>query len=502
LSDTDRVIVIGSGPSGAAAAMTLVRRGIPVMLLESGAARPGGLVVRASGRNVFRVGARPSPSNSFVASGDSGTQWHNALTPGGLSNYWTGAVPRFAPEDFVEGERLHHRYRWPLSYADLAPYYGQMERLLRVVGNSLDVPGLPGSQVVDQRVLPKDWRKVAARAAEFGQGLTRMPMADGPRWMVGRTAFAFNSFNVIRGLLRSPRFELRLGAHVLHLDWQGDERRVASVTVFDRATRSQQRLPCAAVVVAAGPLASTKLLLDSACADFPEGLGNIHGVLGRYLHDHSMDSCVLELDRPLSRLGHPAYLTRPTYVKSEPLRAASVTMLDHRLRAGLASVGERVRSLLPSRSRRFGVVTFGTIVPTTSNHVALDPVGKDEFGLPLLNIRLCFDEDVTRTSVCARGQLLAILDSAGYHGRFDCPAPRPTPGASVHFGGTVRMHSSPEHGMLDGRNRLHYVSNVVVADASAFTTGVEKNPTLTAMALSARASDHLVDDLRRGLGRE
>ena len=98
----------------------------------------------------------------------------------------------------------------------------------------------------------------------------------------------------------------------------------------------------------------------------------------------------------------------------------------------------------------------------------------------------------------AREHFLNLFERAGYRGSIRAVEPQLEPGASVHYGGTVRMHTSPEHGMLDAWNRLHAVPNVSVADASCFTTAVEKNPTLTSMAIAARAADRLADDLQRG----
>src|SRR5262249_25767307 len=140
---------IGSGPSGATAALTLLERGVPVTMLESGQVVPPGLVVRAFGRNLFRKWPRQGTrypwdhgrdGYSYLASGDPDTLWPNYLAPGGLSNYWTGAVPRFAPEDFTEGGQLHDCYRWPVSYADLAPFYTRAEQLLGVVGERRAIP--------------------------------------------------------------------------------------------------------------------------------------------------------------------------------------------------------------------------------------------------------------------------------------------------------------------------------------------------------------------------
>jgi choline dehydrogenase-like flavoprotein len=152
-------------------------------------------------------------------------------------------------------------------------------------------------------------------------------------------------------------------------------------------------------------------------------------------------------------------------------------------------------SVAPIPARSFGVLVFGTMVPVESNRLRLHPDHKDEFGLPMLDAHMQYSPDELRNLASARVELSEILDSAGYAPYVPRLVQDPTPGVSVHYGGTVRMHSSPNYGVLNGWNRLHAVDNVVVADASSFTTGVEKNPTLTAMALAARACEHLVDDL-------
>jgi len=221
MSDDDkRVIVIGSGPTGAISALALVRSGIPVTLLESGQHFPTGLVIRASGRNIFRKLPGWGEPQPYIASGNPETNWLDVLVPGGMSNYWTGAVPRFAPEDFYEGERLDERYRWPVSYNDLVPYYEQVEQLLVVSGNPRDVPNLPASCVTYQRNLPLKWQEVAKYAESIGHGLTVLPLADGAPWMVKQSGTFFNSFTQIVPLLqRSLHFTLLLGAHVIRLEW-------------------------------------------------------------------------------------------------------------------------------------------------------------------------------------------------------------------------------------------------------------------------------------------
>jgi choline dehydrogenase-like flavoprotein len=138
------------------------------------------------------------------------------------------------------------------------------------------------------------------------------------------------------------------------------------------------------------------------------------------------------------------------------------------------------------------------MAPSVDNFVALDPSRPEGDGSPGLVLNIKYPAESVQELVAARDQLVGLLDRAGLK-----PEVRlwliDSVGSAIHFGGTCRMHSSPQYGMLDQWNRLHAVRNVVVADSAAFTTGPEKNPALTAMALAARASQQLVDDLRAGI---
>jgi choline dehydrogenase-like flavoprotein len=262
------------------------------------------------------------------------------------------------------------------------------------------------------------------------------------------------------------------------------------VTYYDRAIGAERQIEGAAVVLAAGALASTKLLFDSTSPDFPAGLGNSEGLLGKYLHDHVHDMCVIETDRPLTRLRSPAYFTRAGYGQTRPLLTAAASFSNRRSKL------DRLLNFTPLATRRFGVIIFGTMVPLATNYVRPDPVAKDELGLPALDVHIRYQRDEIENAAQVKQDTIRMLEATGYASRVAWSLPEATPGTSVHYGGTVRMHTSPEYGMLDGWNRLHAVPNVLVVDASCFTTGVEKNPTLTAMALASRAAGRLAKDLQ------
>jgi hypothetical protein len=228
---------------------------------------------------------------------------------------------------------------------------------------------------------------------------------------------------------------------------------------------------------------TARLLLQSRSPDFPAGLGNTEGVLGRWLHDHPIGKLIVDLAVPLS-VHPPAYLSRPTLDRTQPLYAA----------AGVQWTGTsiRVKSLFSGRPGRLpwiGFNVFGTMAPRREDGITVDD-GR-------LSLHIENPPQALALLDQTRDQILELLAAAGL-------APRARvwkverPGSAVHFAGTCRMHASARLGMLDRWSRLHAVPNVAVADSAAFTTGPEKNPVLTAMALAARASHRLARDLQTG----
>jgi choline dehydrogenase-like flavoprotein len=490
MSDERQVVVIGSGPAGAAAARELSQNGIPVTMLETGSAFQRGLLVRFAGRNFYRRTPPLREEAGHVVSGDPRTLCYVKFAPGGLSNNWTGAVPRFAPEDFTEGERLHERFRWPITYSDLAPYYEKIERYLAITADPRDVPQLPGGHVSYRYRLPGDWHDVERTANKYGQGFTAYPLADGPPNMLVRRGTAFNSYSaIVRPLLHSPDFRLETGAHALQLQWSPTKGKVDGVVYHSRRTGRSERIGASAVVVACGPLGSAKLLHNSVCNTFPDGLGNSKGLLGRFLHDHPREWWSFQMDRPLRILSPSAYLTRLPYDSSPPLLATSWTL-------GTASLQDRIRSRFGLKTTAVGVQVIGTMIPSEACVARPSTTKKDEFGLPALEVCIRYSEAEVDNVVRSRQHLMNLMEDAGCRATLGEIVPTLFPGTIAHYGGTARMHANPEYGVVDAWNRVYDAPNVLVCDAACFTTAAEKNPTLTVMAIAARAATRLAHDLK------
>ena len=495
MASSDAVVIVGTGPPGATATLLLAKAGVDVTLLEAGlpsAAR--GLTARVAGITIARKHRELVPRSEGVAiTGDPGTVLYEDVAPGGLTNHWSCAVPRFSRDDFLDARRAGDAYAWPIDYDDLAPWYDWVEPWLRISGSAEGVPQLPSGKICSSRALGGTWQTAAKFARLDGQPLVPIPYAYGAQTTLTFSGTVFNSFvRLVKPAQRTGRVTVRYGARVVELEWSGASKRVEAVIVRDAETGATERIRCRAVILAAGSINTAKILLQSKSADFPAGLGNTHGVLGRYLHDHPLGKVEIDVATPLS-FQPAAYLTRRPLERCSPLYAAACLQWG-----GVQSLVRSVLKGQPGRLKACGFNVFGTMAPSVDNFVALDPSRPADDGSPGLVLNVKYPAESAQELIAARDQLVGLLDRAGLK-----PEVRlwliDSVGSAIHFGGTCRMHSSPQFGMLDRWNRLHAVRNVVVADSAAFTTGPEKNPALTAMALAARASQQLVDDLRAGI---
>lgn len=493
MTDGNRVVVIGTGPPGAAAAVFLRRAGIEVLLLEAGAERSSpGFTLRVRGMTVAKRRGPLQQRVGVAKTADASAELFEQLSPGGLSNHWSCAVPRFSPEDFDDAARSGEQFVWPVSYDELAPWYEQVEPLLHISGSQIDDPHLPVGNVRHAWELTSDWQSLVEDAHRTGRAVVPMPYAYGADTSLTLSGTAFNSFvRLLKPMLGSSGLSIRYDARVQRIEWDPRTRRASAVVFRDGSSGREERVACRAVVLSAGAINTPQVLLQSTSADFPNGLGNTHGVLGRYLHDHPLGKLVVDLGSPIS-VHPPTYITRLGIDRSVPLYAAAGMQWS-----GAAIVGKSLLQRHPGKLPWTGFSVFGTMAPTEDNWIALDPNQRSADGTPGIALHIRHPPEAIRILEETRDQILSLLSRGGFQPRTRVWKVE-APGNSNHMGGTCRMHASEKFGMLDRWSRMHRVPNLVVADSSVFTTGPEKNPVLTSMTLAARASARLAEELKSG----
>jgi choline dehydrogenase-like flavoprotein len=464
--------------------------GLPTLLLEAGGHHRGA-IVNLHGRVVARVNGSPHRQPPYDVGGDPATTWYAHEGLGGLSNYWTCAVPRYAPGDFIDGLPLGEEFAWPIGYEDLTPYYSHVERLLSVWGTSSEFETLPAAECERHVATPAEWQAIAPF---FGtRPLARIALARGQHRVFQTQTTQFNSYHDLlrRELPRLPSLVVRPNARVVRLEFDPKARRVTSVGYLDTHTGASVEVPVRAVILAAGAIVTPTLLLNSTSDTFPDGLGNTSGLIGHYLHDHTHHLFKVHLAKRLPRLGHPLILGRRAYDPATPLSGSQCTI------GGRLTQLDRALTLVPGLSAsRFGMVVFGVAVPRASDNVAPVRSGPHA-GRPLIT-HAPVDEASRAVVQELESEVLRGFDRAGLSPELYWRTESHVPGTAIHYAGTVRMHASPTLGPADSWSRLHDVANVAIGDASVFPYSSEKNPTLTAMALSVRAADRLAREVLDG----
>lgn len=473
--------------------MFLSHAGLEPLVLEAGSGKADlGLTARIRGVTVAKLKPPLGVRRDLTPVGDPAAILFEKLAPGGLSNHWACAVPRFSRDDFADAARGGEACTWPLGYDDLVPHYERVEPLLRIAGSREDVPALPACRVATERRVGPGWRGVVREAAAVGRDVVAMPYAFGAETMFTRSASGFNAYTrLVKPVEREGGLSVRFDSQALRLVWSHAEKRVVAVAVRNPSTGAETDIPCRAVVLAAGAVNSAQILLESTSSSFPDGLGNEHGVLGHYLHDHPLAKLVLELGRPVE-LMPASCITRPTLERTTPLYAALAMQW-----ASVKEIGRALVSRRPGLTAELGFSVFGTMPPVRENFVAVEKEKKSASGRARLLFSLRHPREALELLEQSRQELVGIFERAGLAPRVRVFEIAP-PGGSVHYGGTCRMHAAPELGVVDRDCRVHGVRNVAVADSAVFTTGPEKNPVLTAMALAARAAERLAQDLRSG----
>jgi choline dehydrogenase-like flavoprotein len=548
------VIVVGSGASGGWAAKRLSEAGIKVALLEAG--RPQGnadfnehvpafdLTYRNRASDWIRR-TRPVQRDCYACREWNYKWFANDLeepytTPegkpfswqgrlrvvGGRTNVWARQSYRFSDQDLHGKSFDGYGEDWPLSYSDLAPYYDIVEDYVGISGQAENVPELPDGHFhpampmscvetqLRTRVKNKlGWTVTIGRTANITRPLNgrRACHYCGPCEHGCVTHSYFNAaFTTVADALRSGNTTLITNAMVYRVLTDPSTHKATGVMYIDRVTREVREVRARAVLLGAQALESTRILLNSDQG----GLANSSGVLGHYLMDHTWVAGGAggefpDTPAPKPSLGAPIRpnglytirmkntVNRPrekNYLRGFGFQGGGSTTF----RMNAPGYGEAFKQAVLDPLTSIRLNGFGEVLPRFDNFVEIDRNVVDKFGIPVLRITMTWGENEKTMIPDMAVTAAQMLEAAGARNIQPFTVPDRIPGYGIHEMGTARMGRDPKTSVLNGFLRTHDIANLYVLDASSFVSSACQNPTLTIMALSVRACDHLMEEMKRG----
>jgi choline dehydrogenase-like flavoprotein len=554
-SETFDAIVVGSGISGGWAAKELTERGLRVLMLERGkniehikdydnALKAPWEYPHRGGRTLameeaYPVLKRDYPLNEknldwWASDKDSPYteikrfDWYRGYHVGGRSLLWGRQSYRHGDLDFGANAREGIAVDWPIRYQDVAPWYDHVERHAGISGSREGLAQLPDGQFQPAMPLTCVEEIIAGRVKSKFGGRRIIPgrVANLTQSLPGRGACQYRNacwlgcpfgayFSTQSSTLpparATGRLTLKTFAIVTDLVYDRDRKRARSVRVLDAVTGQTTEYSARVIFLCASTLNSTWILMRSANDVWPGGLGSSSGELGHNLMDHHF-RCGANGDFA----GHEdryVFGRRPTGFYIPRFRNLAGERRDY-LRGfgyqGSASrqgweravaelgVGSTFKDAMAQPGPwRVGATAFGEMLPNHANRISIDTARVDKWGLPVLAIDCATGENERLMRRDMMNDMAEMLEAAGatsvsvYDNDY-------APGMGIHEMGTARMGRDPKTSVLNGRNQVWDCHNVFVTDGSCMTSSACQNPSLTYMALTARAAAFAVEELKRG----
>ena len=553
-------IVVGSGISGGWAAKELTEKGLRVLLLERGknvehikdyvnATRAPWEYPHRGGRTrameqAYPVLKRDYPLNEknldwWASDKDSPYtevkrfDWFRGYHVGGRSLLWGRQSYRWSDFDLEANAREGIAVDWPLRYADLAPWYDYVERHAGISGSPERLAQLPDGQFQPPMPLNCGEEMIAGRLTRLFDGRRRIipgRTANLTQPLPGRSpcqyrnacwlgcpygAYFSTQSSTLPAALATGRLTLKPFAIVTEVLHDRDRKRATGVRVVDAVTEQTTDYTARVIFLCASTLNSTWLLLRSATDVWPGGLGSSSGELGHNLMDHHF-RCGAEgslegggaggLDAKYYYGRRPTGFYVPRYRNLFGDKRDYLRGFGYQGSAGRAGWSRAVAELGVGGAFKdalaqpgpwtIGATAFGEMLPNHANRVTIDASRKDKWGLPVLAIDCATGENERLMRRDMMNDMAEMLEATGVKDvrTFDN---RYFPGMGIHEMGTARMGRDPKTSVLNAHNQVWDAPNVFVTDGACMTSAACQNPSLTYMALTARAADFAVNELKR-----
>lgn len=560
-NNTFDAIVIGTGISGGWAAKELCEGGLKTLVLERGRDVEHIKDYTTANKETWDLDFRGKPSSldlkkqykqhraGFVTH-QSVKHWfvndlkhpYNEIKPfdwirgyhvGGRSITWGRQALRLSDLDFEANKKEGIGVDWPIRYKDIEPWYTYVEKFIGVSGEKLNLPQLPDGHFSPPMELNPVEKEFKSKINEYYKGnrhltIGRFANLTGDVTHKGRYNCAYRN-KCMRGCPLGGYFSsnastlpaahstgnmtLRSNSIAHEIIYDENTKKATGVKVIDTITKKQQIFYAKIIFCCASTIASTSILLQSKSNRFPNGLGNDSGELGHNLMDHHFRVGATAnyngfKDTPYTN-NRPASFHIPrfqnlgdTKSRANFLRGysfqGSASRTNWRRAIPELSYGKNLKEHVFNQGKwKIGITGFGECLPYHENKMSLDYEKKDEWGLPTITFDCEFRENEKKMRTHIKQEAVAMLKKAGFTNikPFDKAF---IPGHAIHEMGTARMGKDPKTSVLNKYNQIHNVPNVYVTDGSCMTSSASQNPSLTYMALTARAANHAVEQFKIG----
>lgn len=458
--------------------------------------------------------------------------WIRGYQVGGKSLLWARQTQRWSDFDFEGPARDGFAVDWPIRYSDIQPWYDYVERFAGISGDRDGLPELPDGEFLPAyplNIVEKHFKQqvertypgrklIAARCAHLSEPQSihiqqgRVKCQHRRLCQRGCPFGGYFSSNAstLPWAAKTGNMTLRPDSVVHSVLYDEQQGRAIGVKVIDRLTHQEIDFYAKIIFVNASALNTNLLLLNSISNRFPNGLGNDSDTLGKYVAFHNYSARIsAEYDGHLDYKTdgrNPAgggYMPRFRNLHRQDsnfLRGYAAGFSAHRgTHADESGLGVALKnSVLNPQLGHWGVGShmMGETIPKASNYVALDPSLQDEWGIPQLRISVEYDDNDAKMKQDYLDTMEEMFTAAGFTNIRRNESSQ-APGLDIHEMGGVRMGKDPKTSMLNKWNQLHACPNVFITDGACMTSTATQNPSLTYMALSARAVDYAIREMKK-----
>jgi choline dehydrogenase-like flavoprotein len=557
------VCIVGSGAGGGMAAHELTKAGANVIMLEAGGwfdsedfamftwpyespRRGASTRLQPFGEFDACFGGWDIEGEPYSTTEGTTFDWFRGRMLGGRTNHWGRISLRFGPDDFRVKSKDGLGDDWPISYEEIAPYYDRIDRLIGVFGTNEGIHNEPGGVFMDPPE-PRCYEHLIKDTCD-DMGIpaipSRLSIITEPHngraachycGQCNRSCSTHSNFStpsvLLPPALETGNLEIIDNAMVREVTYS--DGKATGVSYIDKTENKEYKVRAKIVVLAASACESARLLLNSKSSDFPNGLANSSGVVGKYLMDSTGTSVAGLVPDLMDMPAHNEdgtggmHLYIPWWKDNSTLdfpRGYHVELWGGRgmpsygfmggiqnyndmFREGPKPSGGYGKELKEDYRKYYGSIIGmsgrGESIAYEDNYCEIDPNMVDEWGIPTLRFNYNWSDHEYNQVKHMQETFRSIIDQMGGKALWDMPSKEDgygitNPGEIIHEVGTTRMGDDPDTSVLNKYCQAHDVDNLFVVDGGSFVSQPHKNPTWTILALSMRASEYMTDQMNKG----